>query len=115
MSQICLGHHQPAVPLLTEHIINLLKDAKLNNFSKHSKYVVQVAWSPDGQLLCTVSHDKTVVLYGRRSVASTCTAVLLVLMLCIIYYPVDFTTMDSLFTADFKYNTSLILPFHIQR
>ena len=28
-------------------------------------------------------------------------------------YPVDSTTMDSLFTADFKYNTSLTLPFHV--
>jgi WD40 repeat protein len=30
----------------------------------HSKYVVSCAWSPDGSLLATASHDKSVMLYA---------------------------------------------------
>jgi WD40 repeat protein len=35
-------------------------------FNEHNKYNVETRWSPDGQYLATVSHDKSVNLYKRR-------------------------------------------------
>ncbi len=51
------------------------------SFKDHTKYVVCIKWSMDGQLLATVSHDKSVNLYRNRYVlelAFLCVTVILV-------------------------------------